>query len=335
METFTPSLDWGDELIASALWVAKAWTVAAVGMVVVLALLGRFTIWGRQFWRITGDYFKGRESIPVWALLGVLLLSVMIDVRLGVLFSYQSNDQFSALQAAFQGQGSAKDAAITGFWFSILILAGLIIADIVRTVLDTYLTQRFIIRWRVWLTRRVTGDWLDGDAYYRGTVRRRSDRQSGPAHPAGHRHLHRRHRPGNQHADGRYRPNAGIRHRLRHRIVVSFTPILWDLAGPLTLFGVTVPKALFWMALVYVFFTTVVAFWIGRPLIRLSFSNETHQRGVPLCVGSAARCGRGRRPLSRRMGRTQPADRQIRGRHRPTTGPSSAGALHSSAGTGR
>ncbi len=28
------------------------------------------------------------------------------------------------------------------------------------------------------------------------------------------------------------------------------------------------------MALVYVFFTTVVAFWIGRPLIRLSFRNE-------------------------------------------------------------
>ena len=56
--------------------------------------------------------------------------------------------------------------------------------------------------------------------------------------------------------------------------VVSFTPILWGLAGPLTIFGVTVPKALFWMALVYVFFTTVVAFWIGRPLIRLSFRNE-------------------------------------------------------------
>ena len=56
--------------------------------------------------------------------------------------------------------------------------------------------------------------------------------------------------------------------------MVSFTPILWGLAGPLTVFGVTVPKALFWMALVYVFFTTVVAFWIGRPLIRLSFRNE-------------------------------------------------------------
>jgi ABC-type uncharacterized transport system fused permease/ATPase subunit len=49
-----------------------------------------------------------------------------------------------------------------------LILVGLLVADIVRTLLDTYLMQRFIIRWRVWLTQLLTGDWLDCDAYYRG-----------------------------------------------------------------------------------------------------------------------------------------------------------------------
>ena len=133
-----------------------------------MPLLARFTTWGRQFWRVTGGYFKGRESIPVWALVGVLLLSVMIDVRLGVLFSYQSNDQFSALQAAFEGEGAVKDAAISSFWVAMLIYAGLAVANIVRSLLDIYLMQRFIIRWRVWLTHRLTGDWLDGDAYYRG-----------------------------------------------------------------------------------------------------------------------------------------------------------------------
>jgi putative ATP-binding cassette transporter len=167
METFTPSLDWGDELITSVLWVAKAWVIGAAGMLVALALLGRFTTWGRQFWR-ADDYFTGRQSIPVWLWLGVLLLSVMIDVRLSVLFSYQSNDEFSAFQAAFEGEGAVKDAAIDGFWIAILIYVGLAITDIVRTLLDLYLMQRFIIRWRVWLTHRLTGDWLDGDAYYRG-----------------------------------------------------------------------------------------------------------------------------------------------------------------------
>ena len=68
-ETFTPTLDWGNELVASALWVAKAWAIASVVTLVVLVLLARYTTWGRQFWRITGDYFRGRESIPVWALL--------------------------------------------------------------------------------------------------------------------------------------------------------------------------------------------------------------------------------------------------------------------------
>src|SRR6476620_36299 len=104
METFTPSLDWGDELIASALWVAKAWVFAAIGLIVVGLVLARYTTWGKQFWRVTGGYFTGRQSIPVWALLGVLLGLVMIDVRLVVLFTYQSNDQFSAMQAAFQGE---------------------------------------------------------------------------------------------------------------------------------------------------------------------------------------------------------------------------------------
>ena len=56
--------------------------------------------------------------------------------------------------------------------------------------------------------------------------------------------------------------------------VVAFAPILWNLSGPLTILGFTIPKALFWMVWLYVFFATVVAFWIGRPLIRLSFRNE-------------------------------------------------------------
>jgi putative ATP-binding cassette transporter len=274
METFTPSLDWGDEFVTSVLWVAKAWVIAALCTVIVLALLGRFTTWGRQFWRITGGYFTGRESIPVWAWLGVLLLSVMIDVRLSVLFSYQSNDQFSALQAAFQGEGAAKESAISSFWGAMLILVALAVIDIVRTALDLYLMQRFIIRWRVWLTHRLTADWLDGDAYYRGRF---------IEHPI-------------DNPDQRIQqdidifttgtgpetntPTVGTAQTLVFGSVtsivsvVSFTPILWNLAGPLTMFGVTVPKALFWMALVYVFLTTVVAFWIGRPLIRLSFRNE-------------------------------------------------------------
>jgi vitamin B12/bleomycin/antimicrobial peptide transport system ATP-binding/permease protein len=274
MEMFTPSLDWGTEIVGSMFWVAKAWAISAACTVFALTLIARFTTWGRQFWRVTGDYFKGPESISVWLWLGVLLLSVMIDVRLSVLFSYQSNDQFSALQAVVEGEGAAKDSAIDSFWWSILILVALIAVDIVRTVFDLYLMQRFIIRWRVWLTHRLTGDWLDGDAYYRGRF------IDDPIDNADQRIQQDIDIFTTGTGPETNTPTVGTAQTLMFGSVtsivsvVSFTPILWRLAGPLTIFGITVPKALFWMALVYVFFTTVVAFWIGRPLIRLSFRNE-------------------------------------------------------------
>ena len=57
--------------------------------------------------------------------------------------------------------------------------------------------------------------------------------------------------------------------------MISFTAILWNLSGPLNVFGLfTLDRAMFWIVIVIVLIATVVAFWIGRPLIRLSFRNE-------------------------------------------------------------
>ena len=55
--TFRPSIDWSDEFFNSTLWVLQVWVITAVSLLVVLVLVGRMTEWGRQFWRITGDYF--------------------------------------------------------------------------------------------------------------------------------------------------------------------------------------------------------------------------------------------------------------------------------------
>ena len=56
--------------------------------------------------------------------------------------------------------------------------------------------------------------------------------------------------------------------------LVSFTIILWQLSGPLTVFGIQIPRAMVFLAYVYVIIATVIAFRIGRPLIRLNFLNE-------------------------------------------------------------
>ena len=278
MELFKPSLDWANAIPDSLLWAAKAWVITAVVAVVVLVLLARYTTWGRQFWRVTGDYFRGRDAVVVWAWLGVLLFSTLISVRLDVLLSYQANDLYSSLQVAFEGNAAnnaaVRESGIGGFWSAIITFGLIAAVYISRYLLDIYLMQRFIIRWRVWLTDRLTSDWVSGDAFYRGRfldhpvdnpdqrIQLDIDSFTGCT------------------GQGTNTPTVGTSATLLFGAinslvsVVAFTPILWGLSGPLTLFGITVGHALFWIALAYVFATTVIAFWIGRPLIRFSFRNE-------------------------------------------------------------
>jgi putative ATP-binding cassette transporter len=136
MELFTPSLDWNNEVVASLLWVVKAWFVSAVVTLAVLFLIARFTTWGSQFWRVTGNYFKGRQSIPVWGLLAVLLFLVMLSVKIDVLFTYNSNDMYSALQAAVSSDDAVKASGQHGFWRAIQLNILLIVIFLTRTLLD-------------------------------------------------------------------------------------------------------------------------------------------------------------------------------------------------------
>jgi putative ATP-binding cassette transporter len=280
METFTPTLDWGDEVLTSLVWIGKAWLITAVCTLVVLVLIARLTSWGRQFWRVTGGYFSGPESVRVWIALSVLLLLVVAGVRLDVLLSYQGSDMSTSFQVVAQGLISGNDAqrqsGVDGFWMAIGIFAILAVLFIARLLLDMFLIQRFTLAWRAWLTDRLTGDWLDGKAYYRARFiddtidnpdqRIQSDIDiftalNGPL------------------------PNVPYYYSANNLLfgaieavvsMVSFTAILWNLSGSLTLAGVEIPRAMFVIGLVYVVFATVIAFWIGRPIIGFSFLNEKY-----------------------------------------------------------
>src|SRR5438270_7471140 len=170
-DMFTPTLDWGSELWKSLWWIVKAWAIAAVATMIVVMLIGRFTTWGKQFWRITGDYFKGRDSVKIWIWLTGLLLSVITGVRIDVLLSFQGNDMMSSFQVIAAGLGNGdeavKNSGKEGFWLSIIVFCILVTVHVARVMLDLFFMQRFMLRWRAWLTERLTNDWLDGKAYYR------------------------------------------------------------------------------------------------------------------------------------------------------------------------
>jgi putative ATP-binding cassette transporter len=275
---FTQSIDWSAALMDSLRWLAIAWAIGAVCLLVVLVALRYLTPWGQQFWRITRGYFVGSASIKVWLMLGVLLFSVVLSVRLNVLLSYQSNDLSTAVQIAVQGMAAGdenvKQSGVHGFWMSIAIFILLATLFVIRVMADIYLTQRFVIAWRVWLTGNLTDDWLGGRAYYRdlfidNTIdnpdqRIQQDIDIFTANAGGTPNA----------------PTNGTTNTLLFGAVnamasvISFAAILWNLSGDLTIAGVSLPRAMFWVVLIYVLVATVVAFWLGRPLIWLSFNNE-------------------------------------------------------------
>jgi vitamin B12/bleomycin/antimicrobial peptide transport system ATP-binding/permease protein len=282
-QTFRPSIDWNHELLNSTQWVMVAFGITTLCLLVVLVSVGLMTEWGRQFWRVSGDYFKGRQSLPVWALLALLLLLTIVSVRMTVLLSYYTNDVFTSLQVAFQGAAGGRaevmDSGIDGFWLSIRIFFVLAALHVVRYMLDLYVLQRFIMRWRIWLSRRFIDDWLGDYAYFRSQFSRQPIdnpdqriQQDIDIFTAG---------MGGETNNPAYNTSSTLLFGAVHAVltVFAFGAILWRLSGPLTLGGVTLPKALFWIVVVYVLVATIIAFAIGRSLIRLSFFNELLNAG--------------------------------------------------------
>jgi putative ATP-binding cassette transporter len=222
----------------------------------IAVLLARYTTWAKRFWRVTGDYFTGSASLPVWATLAVLLLSVILEVRIAVLLSYYNNDCSRRFRWRFRVRArTTRRSATREFTASGWRSASS--ASWPRSTLPgssstPYLTQCFIIRWRVWLTDRLTGDWLSGRAYYRGrfaepTIDNPDQRiqqdidvfttgiGTGPNVPS-------------------YYSQSILLFGAVNSVasVASFAVILWRLSGTLTLFGVEIPKALFWIVIAYV-----------------------------------------------------------------------------------
>ena len=275
---FKPSINWSTATTDSLWWLAKGWVIAAVCVLVVLILLRFLTTWGRQYWRITGGYFTGRHAARTWLQLAVLLLLVLIGVRLVVLLSFQSNDMFSALQTAVggiaTGNQNVKRSGVEGFYTSLMHFSVLAALYIARVMLDIYLTQRFIISWRIWLTAHLTDDWLRGRAYYRdlfidNTIDNPDQRiqQDVDIFTAG---------IGSSPNIPQNDTTSTLLFGAVKAVVsvISFAAILWNLSGTLSVASLEIPRAMFWIVVVYVLISTVVAFWIGRPLIWLSFNNE-------------------------------------------------------------
>ena len=134
--------------------------------------------------------------------------------------------------------------------------------NVILVLITFWVAQAQIIHWRLWLNQRMVGDWLNGAAYHRGRF------VSTPIDNPDQRIQ--------QDITSYTSDSQSLALGAVSSVValVSFTIILWQLSGPLTVFGIQIPRAMVFLAYVYVIIATVLAVRIGRPLIRLNFLNE-------------------------------------------------------------
>ncbi|HEY6812076.1 MAG TPA: ABC transporter ATP-binding protein/permease [Propionibacteriaceae bacterium] len=251
-----PSVNWSTEWLHSLIWVFGVWVLVIIGFALVGWFLIRRTRWGQQFWRLSGMYFiPRRRGWLAWRpilTVALLLLLTVASVRLDVVLSYQGNGLLTAMQRL--------DAA--AFWKYIGIFGILATIYVILVLFTFWVSQAQIIHWRLWLNQRMAGDWLSGAAYHKMRfVRSPVDNPD-----------QRIQQDVTSYASDSQ--DLGLGAVSSCVSLVSFTIILWQLSGPVTLFGIEIPRAMVFLAFVYVIIASVFAFRIGRPLIRLNFLNE-------------------------------------------------------------
>ena len=218
-------------------------------------------------WRVGAPYFNSDERWSARLLLAVVIAMNLAGVAISVLLNNWHGDLYNALQNKDLDSfvnllltwRVTEDGVMPGF-------VAIVAVDIVLVIVRVYLRKILEIRWRRWMTARLTQAWLTDRAYYTIGV---TD-QPGDA--------------GTDNPDQRIAEDvrdyaAGALQlglTLLSRIVsfVSFSAILWELSGSVTLLGLVIPGYMLWLALLYAGAGTWLTHLIGRPLVALKFLQQ-------------------------------------------------------------
>lgn len=208
-------------------------------------------------------YWRSAERGRAFWLLGVVVGLNLGLVALSVLLSFWNREFFNALEA----RDAARFSALLFTWADtdsgpMPSFAWIAALYIVVAVYALYLRQALQIRWRRWLTEELLSSWLADRAHYRLSL-----------DPAG-----------TDNPDQRLAEDAklfvdttlALGLGLMRSVVtlLSFLLVLWSLSDSVTVFGVTVPGYLVWVAILYAGFGTWLAHLIGRRLAALNFQQQ-------------------------------------------------------------
>ena len=245
-------MDYTQEIITSSLWIARTLALTVIFFSLGIFLLVRLTHWGKQFWMFAGGYLSPKRSIKPLLFFILIVSLTLFSVRLSLVHSTWYNNMYTALQEFNQ----------TVFWEQMILFCFIAGFSVAAALISYYLNQRFSINWIEWLNTELLEKWMDKRAYYKSQY------------------------IGNNLDNPDQRIQQDIQSYVKTTLslstgvidavtsMISYTILLWGLAGPMTLFGIEIPRAMVYLVFAYVIFTTLIAFWLGKPLIRLNFANE-------------------------------------------------------------
>ena len=209
----------------------------------------------KAFWALTKPYWVSKERR-----VGLILLATVIGLTLmGVWLEVQFNTWNRDFYNTFETRNQAE------FFYQLGTFTLLAVIYIVNGVYRQYFRQMLMIEWRSWMTERFLTAWMTDRAYYRLQLLDK----------------------GTDNPDQRIADDLNIFVDLTLSLalgllsavvtLVSFVAILWSISGALTLFGVTIPGYMVWVALVYAIAGTWLTHLIGRPLIKIGFDQQRYE----------------------------------------------------------
>ncbi|GGJ41763.1 ABC transporter ATP-binding protein/permease [Neoroseomonas lacus] len=228
----------------------------------------------RDFIRIAGPYWTGPKRWRPRLLTAALALLVVAQVALAIRLNIWSADLFDALERR------STDRAMAQIGIFGLIVLGTMAANTAHLVVR----RRLQFDWRRWLTTRVIGEWMEDARHYQADLV-----------PGDHAN-----------PDGRIAEDVRIATEVAIDLasslfycvllLITFVGILWSLSGWIRVAGLDVPGHLVALAFGYAGTGAVVAFLLGRPLVRATDTRQTreaefrfslvraHESGEPIAV---------------------------------------------------
>ncbi|MDP9992526.1 putative ATP-binding cassette transporter [Variovorax boronicumulans] len=219
----------------------------------------------KRVFALSAPYFRSEEK---WRA-RVMLLGIVALNLFYVYVAVLGNEWYGRFYDALQNKDSVA------FWREVGVFGWIAFFNIAVQVLKFYVTQLLQLRWRAWMTRSYLSRWMADRTFYHLELARYAGKDG--------------HTPDNP--DQRIQEDMQIftsatmtlSMGLLNAVVtlMSFIGLLWGLSGNFSLtFGGTtyqIVGAMVWVALGYSILGTVITHFIGRPLIRLNFTQQRYE----------------------------------------------------------